>query len=280
MLRRSVVLYTRADELVRRAQDRARRWAEELLGAALSPDEQSDLGVDLYAASPPGSGAPADLWPWERSWFERRLPPSPAQLLLGGAGAGREAAALTRMGYRVDAFEPVPALQPRCAAAVAPDGEALIGTYQDLARSVLNGQPGGPLDRFAGRRYQAVILGWGSFTHVLDASDRQQTLLACARLTPTGPILASFWMRASHATSDEASSEGAVAAASGARRVGQLIARLRGRAASDTRHAFGAWCGFAHAFSREEVEALAAAIERRAQWESDPGTSYPYVTFV
>ena len=198
MLRRSVVLYTRADELVRRAQDRARRWAEDLLGAALSADEQSDLGVHLYAASPPGSGAPADLWRWERTWFERRLPPSPALLLLGGAGAGREAAALTRMGYRVDAFEPVPALQPRCATAVAPDGEALIGTYQDLARSVLNGQPG-PLDRFAGRRYQAVILGWGSFTHVLDASDRQQTLLACARLTPTGPILASFWMRASHA---------------------------------------------------------------------------------
>jgi hypothetical protein len=270
-LRSSVLLYARADDLVRRAQDRARRWAEELLGEALSPEEQADLGVHLYAASPPGTGAPADLWPWERAWFQRRLPPAPAPLLLGGAGAGREAAALTQLGYRVDAFEPVPALQPRCAAAVGPEGEALVGTYQDLAHAVLTGQPG-PLGRFAGRKYAAVILGWGSFTHVLEERERHETLVACARLAPTGPILASFWMRGDHAAT------GAVV--SPARQVGRLIARLRGSVASTARHAFGTWCGFAHAFSREEIESLAASIDRRAQWEAEPGTTYPHVTLV
>jgi hypothetical protein len=270
-LRRGVVLYARADDLVRRAQDRARRWAEDLLGEALSPDEQADLGVHLYAASPPGAGAPADLWPWERAWFQRRLPLPPAPLLLGGAGAGREAAALTQLGYRVDAFEPVAALQPRCAAAVGPEGEALVGTYQDLARSVLTGEPG-PLYRFAGRKYQAVIFGWGSLTHVLEERERQETLVACARLAPAGPILASFWMRGGGQAADEAVSR--------ARQVGRLIARLRGSRANRERHAFGAWCGFAHVFSREEIESLAASIDRRVQWEADPGTTYPHVTLV
>jgi len=286
-LRRGVVLYARADDLVRRAQDRARRWAEDLLGEALSPDEQADLGVHLYAASPPGAGAPADLWPWERAWFQRRLPLPPAALLLGGAGAGREAAALTQLGYRVDAFEPVAALQPRCAAAVGPEGEALVGTYQDLARSVLTGEPG-PLYRFAGHKYQAVIFGWGSFTHVLEERERQETLVACARLAPAGPILASFWMRGGGQAATAGASASASASASGgsdeapsrARQVGRLIARLRGSRANRARHAFGTWCGFAHVFSREEIESLAASIDRRVQWEADPGTTYPHVTLV
>jgi hypothetical protein len=38
----------------------------------------------------------------------------------------------------------------------------------------------------------------------------------------------------------------------------------------------GHWFGFAHVFSRGEIEALARAVGRRAEWE--PG-DYPHVTF-
>ena len=50
------------------------------------------------------------LFPWEESVVERFFPRPPARVLVGAAGAGREAFALARLGYEVVAFEPAPGL--------------------------------------------------------------------------------------------------------------------------------------------------------------------------
>jgi len=38
-----------------------------------------------------------------------------------------------------------------------------------------------------------VLLGWGSFGHVLESADRLELLRACDRVTPEGPILLSIF---------------------------------------------------------------------------------------
>jgi hypothetical protein len=121
------------------------------------------------------------LFPWEVEWFDALLPPPPARILVAGAGAGAEVVALRARGYAVAATEPVERLARQCAEVGA--------------------RPVWPLDHealgtLAGERFDAVLLGWGSLTHVLTPAGRQRTLEAAAALT-SGPILASFWTQAS-----------------------------------------------------------------------------------
>jgi hypothetical protein len=272
LLRTVALAYARADRVFRRAEERLRREVGQLLGHALEPAEQARLSIDLYGS---GELAPAagteGLWPWEAEWFARRLPPAPAFLLLGGAGAGREAGPLRRLGYRVDAFEPAEAAARRCAEIVEGAGQVLRGTYQDLARATLEGEAGA-LTPLAGHRYDAVVLGWGSFTHLLDLDDRRRALAACDRLTPEGPILASFWLVSGRETAPRRGTSIGL-------RIGRTIRRFRGMSGHGNGDAFTGWCGFAHPFSRAEIDDLAAGINRRAVWEAEQG-SYPHVTLL
>jgi hypothetical protein len=111
-----------------------------------------------------------------------------------------------------------------------------------------------------------VVLGWGSFTHVLEAAERTRLLraldAACA-----GPILASFWMR------DLAGASSPGRADALGRRLGRALARLRGASGAGLDSAFG------HQFARDEVEALAAGAGRKVIWEGESG-AYPHATFV
>ena len=47
------------------------------------------------------------LFPFEQRAISRHFPAPPATVLIGGAGAGREALVLAQQGYRVVAFEPI-----------------------------------------------------------------------------------------------------------------------------------------------------------------------------
>lgn len=262
----AMLVYARGDQLVRRGMDATRRGLGALLAEALSEDELRALSVRLYGALLRPASAADGLWDWEARWFDGALPPAPARIFIGGAGAGREAAPLVARGHRVDALEPAAAVVPELARVIA-GGTCVTATYEQLAASVLDGAPG-PATPLAQQRYDAIILGWGSLTHVLAERERARTLLACTRLTD-GPILASFWMR-----DDAVEAEASARATRIGRSLGRALGKLRGGDAP-----LGEPSAFGHAFSRAEVDALGREIGRAVRWDGGAG-AYPHVTFL
>jgi len=270
LLSAAVYGYARADVLAERALQSARQCATGVLHEALTVDEKVAVGVRLYSASPAGEDR-TTLFDWERRWFERRLPAAPARILVGAAGAGREAVALVKMGYRVDAFEPAVRPAARCAQRLGDGAEVVAARFEDLSRAVLDGD--GDL-WVARRRYDAVLLGWGGLTHVLDPDERVRIVAACARLAPEGPILASFWFRG-----------GAPAGRSRGLQLGMAVGRgvraLRGLPApAHEPLRFAGRYGFGHSFTHEEIEALARGAGRVVEWGDLKRAGYPHATFL
>jgi hypothetical protein len=260
-----MLAYVRADAVARRVLEGMRRGLGALLAESLSPGELRALSVRLYGVSLSAAGPHDRLFDWEVPWFQTRLPPPPARLFVGGAGAGREVLALAPRGYEIDALEPAAVLVPRLAESGA--RLAVCASYEELADAVGGG--GGEAAVIAGRTYDAVLLGWGSLTHVMRAEDRVRVLVACTKLT-RGPILASFWMK-DHGMQ---SIDGRAVAIG--RRAGRALARLRGAAPAA---AAGEPFAFGHAFERDEIEALGRAIGRRVAWDGAAG-EYPHATFL
>lgn len=264
VLRPWVRAYMRFDHRLERARSSLALFAEGFVLTAFDRREQSDLTIAIYDdRNQHADGVPA----WEAAWWEEALPPPPAWILVGAAGLGREAAALRARGYDVDAFEPAPCALPALAGAVSP-GLALTGSYQDLIRAQA-GEPSA-LAPLVKRHYDAVLLGWGSLSHVLEPAERRALFEACAALCPTGPILASFLSR------DDAGPRGGRARRLGVR-LGSAIARAPGSEVSDTRQEwFLPHAGVLHGFDREELELLGRSIRRVL--ELDPAI-YPHATW-
>ncbi|KPK16276.1 MAG: hypothetical protein AMJ62_06095 [Myxococcales bacterium SG8_38] len=166
-------------------------WTGAILKGALLDSEKEALSIELYDASFRRENDHDGLYAWETQWFARRLPSPPASILIGAAGSGREAAALRKLGYQVHAFEPsTPAFRI---------GQRVLGSelidqasYHDLVEAVLL-QKGTRLRLGREARFDAVLLGWGSFGHVLRRADRLELLRACDRIAPEGPILLSIF---------------------------------------------------------------------------------------
>jgi hypothetical protein len=179
------------------------------------------------------------LFPWEQSVVNEFFPRPPARVLVGGAGGGREAFMLAKMGFEVVAFEPSRPLAEAMAAR-ASEGtnvDARRGSYQEMDRLLPPGES--PL-------FQAAILGFGSFSHLRNERTRIATLRLFGRLTE-GPILVSF-------------TPGERAISPRLARFRQLLPRRRGR---DFDAAFTVGIGFFHSVDQDEVRSLA----RRAQLE-------------
>jgi SAM-dependent methyltransferase len=263
-----VVVYARASTWLRRVATAGEQLAGGLLAQALTSDEKARLTGRLYDVSPLNRGL--GLYPWERAWLQARLPAPPAHLLVGGCGAGREVRALIELGYAVDAFDPAPGLvklaQRRGCVRARPC------TYEELAATVLDGADG-VAAAFAVERYDAVLMGWDSLSHVLLSTAQQRVLRALDRLCPQGPLLASFWLVA-----DDDRPPPSRAAGWG-RALGRRVAALRGLPdASSACESFVIDAGFLHRFSRGEIAVLAAAIDREAVWD-ESANAYPHVTF-
>lgn len=268
LLRAAVGLYGRLDVRAERALAALRGGVAGLLGHALTQPEKTELTVYLYdlAVRP----FPAELSDWEQAWYLTALPPPPARVLLGAAGSGREAAWLVDAGYQVDAFEPSALLCTELERRLGARARVTRASYED----VLAAHGGGPVIPGAGwlaERYDAVILGWGSLTHVLDPASHLPLLALCDTLSPRGPVLASFWLRTAN---EEARGRAHMLGAAAGRRV----AGMRGvQASAPAGEQFRTHCGFAYQFERAEIEAHAAAIGRRVLWDE---SGYPHVTFV
>ena len=166
-------------------------WTGAILNKGLRNGEKEALSIDLYDASFRPENDHDGLYPRERQWFERRLPSPPASLLIGAAGAGREAGVLRNLGYDVHSFEPSASAFRLCQHTLG--AEAVDqASYGDLIATVLRGEDT-PLRFARDVKFDAVLLGWGSFGHVLQPTERFELLRACDRIAPNGPILLSIF---------------------------------------------------------------------------------------
>jgi hypothetical protein len=133
------------------------------------------------------------LFPWENATIRAYFPPAPARLLVGGAGGGREAFALAAQGYEVVAFEPAAELAAAMAEHAPASGavRAFQASYEDLPQ-LGPARPGGPAaDLAALGGFDGGLLGWGSFSHLMDHESRVRTLQLMAGAVD-GPLLVSF----------------------------------------------------------------------------------------
>jgi hypothetical protein len=182
---------------------------------------------------------------------------------------------LLEKGFQVDAFDPAPDLASASIKSVLNQARVSTFSYEDLSASVLNGASGAA-SAFARERYDAVLLGWGSLTHVLDSEQQLRLLRALDTICPVGPILASFWCTNGYApkmpTRERALRCG--------KAVGRTVAAVRGisgKASPNLSFAFHR--GFGYIFTPEQIEDLGTSIKRRVEWEFDE-TTYSHVTFL
>jgi SAM-dependent methyltransferase len=231
-----------------------RMLREETLVAWLDPGLRPEVNRRVYelqtAYRPGGFHFERGLFDWEEKLMSASPFPEQGRLLLGGAGAGRELAPLCRRGFQIVAFEPAPELAA-AARAVARDypGAAVVqASYEDLVDAVARGS--GPLvGAVRGHAFDAVILGWGSFSHVLDPARQKRLLEASRQLSPSGPLLLSYF----------------AASAEGGRlerlrvRLRRLLATTGARNAGDAgRVRFLESSGFVCFHTREEIAHLAS----------------------
>jgi hypothetical protein len=191
--------------------------------------------------------------------------------LVGGAGRGREARHLQQLGHTVFGFDPVMEFvrQARPLSGVSlmrGSYEALVAPQDARERAFCNWVE-------ANAPYDAVLLGWVSFTHLPDPTARLALLNRLAQLCPAGPILASFWLR----------SEGR-----GEERPRGYLWRAAGRVSARVRPNFVppepgdlvTHRGFVHLFTHDELKRLAASAELTLDPEGAPGSvgTCPHVT--
>lgn len=242
----------------------ARELLGGLAGTWLDADERASLGRDLYDAA--RERARAHVPDWERQWLAETLPPPPARILVGGAGTGREAVALLRSGYRVDALEPAPESAGACRRALGAPAVVAAVTYEQLAAAVLDGAHG-LASELARERYDAVLLGWTSYMHLVTPEVRARVLLALDALCPSGPILITF------RPADRARRRGT------AHRVGRALgatlgcARRHPPSPAGAEERFGVACGFLVGITVADLAREAAACGRVVRMDGeDDGT--------
>ena len=250
--------------LVPRALASARDALWAFLGGALSSDEKSRLGVELYDASDEYRGAPSHAW--EDAWLRRWLPPPPARVLVGAAGAGREVIFLQGWGYDVTALEPSADLARRCRRA-APGARVIEARYEDVAAS----------RALAGETFDAVLLGLGSLSHLLDAASRTSVMRALARACERGPLLASALAPPRSRSADPTRSGMAA-------RVGRALARpvraLRRLPEIEAGEVVFGGLGFARLFTRAELSALGDEVGRRTAFDDGAPDGMELCAFV
>lgn len=224
---------------------------DELLCALVPPARRDQLTSWMYATQTTflegGSDFNAGLHDWETRIVESPLFPRKGRILLGAAGGGREMVPLAERGYDLVAFEPSPLYEgARDVAAPFPNVRVIRASYADLVSAVESGA--GPLAEDVAETFDAVILGWGSLSHVTSAEDRTSLLRAIQRIAPKGPVVFSFFRPPrAHAGRLERLRRG----------VQWLLQPLGARVGSQLR--FSMTFGFVRPLELDDVQALAAS---------------------
>lgn len=203
---------------------------------------------DTY--TPGGPAFAQGLFDWERDALAHPAFPAAGRVLLGGAGGGRELVALCDAGYAVDAFEPAPGLYDALAAVASQRSgvRTFAAGYGELIDAVVHGH--GPLAALRATRYDAVVLGWASVTHLTDDRELRALLAALRSLAPTAPVLLSYL-----GPDDDGRANGRVEALR--RPLRSALARVTGRHVAEG-EGFAPGAGFYRRFAPAQMEALAA----------------------
>jgi hypothetical protein len=170
---------------------------DEILLAWLSPEQLDALSGEYYGRCPDflpnGQVYERGLFEWEERVFAAPPFPPSGRILVGAVGGGRELNELSRLGYSVTAFEPSAVLfeSAREVAKSYPGSLVVQASYRDLVRAAA-GETGPLQDALRGEPFGAVILGWGSISHVVHPQDRHDLLAAVRRVAPTAVVLISY----------------------------------------------------------------------------------------
>jgi hypothetical protein len=272
VIKEGILLYARSDRLLTRVQEAVTNAAAGFFDHALTVEEKAELSNILYDYAFRRSLPDKGLTRWEEAWFKKQLPKPPSRLLIGAAGNGREVAVLSKAGYQIDAFEPAPRAAEQCAKVLGVQDRVYVGRYEDLNKAVIDHKES-PLSKIASQSYDAIVLGWGSLSHVLDSIERKRLFQSCRRLGTNAPILASFCLMLSDDSDENTSRARKVGS-----RLGRILAGFRGNRSRPFEDLFGSWFGYAHVFTKDEIEELAECSQSRAVWESNK--DYPHVTFL
>ena len=233
------------------AQGHFERLRSDVLAARLSDstlDRFNDLAYGADGRYRQAGGAFWDyLFPSEEEVWRDFLPSPPARVLVGGAGAGREVAALVERGYDIVAFEPSDVLVERLAARHLERAQVYRGAYEELPY-VRRFPDGRRIDLRSLAPFDAGLLGWGSFSHLRHDHHRVATLRAYGELTD-GPVVVSFL---------RVRPEEGHLHTPGPPRLHRRHRRRDGRAPEDR---FSAYFGFYHPIGRTEFEAAAQSAD-------------------
>lgn len=171
---------------------------EELAFRFLAEEDWLVLGGFMYGrAAKYARGSEhneSGLFAFEREAIDGAFPAPPASVLVGACGGGRELFGLVERGYRIAAaYDPVPTFiealrsDPRL---FESRDRLCVGSHQALETMA----PIAELRR-RGEPIDAVIIGWGSYTHLMRAERRVELLRTLRALCPRGPVLLSFFVK-------------------------------------------------------------------------------------
>jgi hypothetical protein len=249
----------------------------------MTATEREEFSLERYSASA-WEPRPEDPLPaWEAEWFEATLPRPPARLLVAACGTGRELLPLLEKGYVIDAFDGAEGALRVAERTCAGRARLRLGTYDDLAtaqRGSTSGMQTNALADFAQEEYSAVILGWGSLTHVAGKENRRAALRACLSLTK-GPVLVSFYSAPPKKIQELESDpyvlfgrkiERSLRRDDARRDDGQLVER--GPALVQFSH----WGGFAEYVTKLELASHGAALGVQIEWDEGNSEAFPHVT--
>jgi hypothetical protein len=248
---------------------------DELLLAWIRQEDRAGLTAAVYAEQqtylPGGHRFRSGLFAWERRAFDLPIFPRGGRVLVGAAGAGRELVALEERGFSVVAFDPCAPFADAARSVADPTRSTVIhAAYEDLVAAA-EGR-GGPLaEAVAGPPFDAVVLGWGSLSHVLPASARASLLRAVHTLAPNAPVLTSFAIEVDSSAAPD--SKGRVRDA-----LRRLFGALHAPGVSETGDHFFLNGGFFVYLAHDEIVRLAWDAGYEVAHYED--TSYPHAILV
>lgn len=181
---RRVSAYFSVNRWLGRGPRLVRPWAAGVWLGLLSDSDLDAIDERFHVDRPPYLDEgynESGLFPWERHAVEEYFSGG-SRVAVTAAGGGREVLALRRLGFEALGFESHPAL-----AGAARGLLAAKGWREAVARCERDVWP-------TGERFDAAVVGWGSYTLIRSREERIAFLRGATRSLPVGaPILLSFF---------------------------------------------------------------------------------------
>jgi hypothetical protein len=168
-------------------------WCERMLGRLVAPADRAALTIAIYHQQTMyQAGQPffsRGLFQWELQLFHNPYFPRAGTVLVPAAGGGRELSWFIEQGFSVEGFDPAPSLVSSWNL-THPDHSMFIASYADLLQ--MFEAKAGPLASLSERSFDAIVLGWGSLSHLIEEKDRRQLFMSLRQKYPKAVVAVSF----------------------------------------------------------------------------------------